>query len=253
MHDVLAITLTAMQQDASRLDRASANLANAMTPSYKREVSVQRPLTTEPLGRSFAETMEQVPTAASGTASRDRLATLDVTRDMRPGTLRPTGQNLDLALAGPGFFEVTTESGPAYTRSGQFQVDARGRLVSAKGLPVMGIAGEIVLNGSQPTVDASGVVSDQGRVIAQLKVVDFDHRETLQVLDGGLFSAGTSGRLLAGQDVQVRQGFLENSNVNAMHEMVEVMQTMRHFESLQKAVQGYDEMVGTAIRKLGDL
>jgi len=253
MHDVLAVTLTAMQQDAARLDRVSANLANATTPSYKREVFVQRPLSIEPSARSFTQVMGQVATPPHGAALHDQALSFEVTRDMRAGTLRPTRQNLDLALAGPGFFEVATESGPAYTRSGQFQLDARGRLVTSKGLPVMGVSGEIVLNDGQPTIDATGAISDQGHVIGQLKIVDFDHSEPLQAMEGGLFSAGKGGRLLAGQDVQVRQGFLENSNVNAMHEMVEVMQTMRHFESLQKAVQGYDEMVGAAIRKLGDL
>ena len=72
------------------------------------------------------------------------------------------------------------------------------------------------------------------------------------MVDGGLFAEGRSPALVSEADIDVRQGFLENSNVQQAREMVELMQTMRRFESMQRIVQGYDDLVGSAIRKLGD-
>lgn len=250
MQEVMAIALRAMQQDGSRLERVSANLANALTPSYKREMVVQRfaPTSTPSFTRAFEQAAQR-----SDLAMTSPLTSVDVVRDVRTGTLRATHQNLDLALTGPGFFEINTEHGPAYTRDGQFQLDARGRLVTARGMPVMGISGEIFLTSGQPTIDANGAVSDNGRVIDRIKIVGFDDPAELKVLEGGVFEAGKGATLLAEQDIQLRQGFLENSNVNSSSEMVQMIQAMRHFESMQKVVQGYDDMVGSAVRKLGDL
>jgi len=250
MQEVMAVALRAMQQDGSRLERVSANLANALTPSYKREMIVQRLASVS--APSFTQAFEQVA-QQNDLAMSSPLTSVDVVRDVRTGTLRATHQNLDLALAGPGFFEISTEHGPAYTRDGQFQLDARGRLVTARGMPVMGVSGEIVLTNGQPTIDAGGVVSDNGRMVDRIKIIGFDDGAELKILEGGVFEAGKGAKLLSEQDVQLRQGFLENSNVNSSSEMVQMIQAMRHFESMQKVVQGYDDMVGSAIRKLGDL
>jgi flagellar basal-body rod protein FlgF len=247
MDEVMAVSLRSMQHDIARVERLSSNLANALTPGYKREVLVQRPETSTLAGASFAQAIAR---EAGAVEAPDQPA-LQVLRDMRGGTLKSTNQALDVALAGAGFFEVLTDTGPAYTRQGQFQVDARGRLVTLQGHPVMGTGGEIVLSGAQPSIDANGVVSENGRAVGQLKVVDFDDARSLQRLDGGLFAAGASARLLSGADVQTRQGFVENANVNTMHEMVQLIQTMRHFESTHRVVPGYDDMLGSAIRKLG--
>lgn len=253
MQEILAITLAAMQHDAARLERVSSNLANVTTPGYKREVFLQRPLAVDASGLSFTRAVSLAATQTNERRATGALPSFDIVRDMKAGTLRPTRQNLDLALAGPGYFEVATENGPAYTRLGQFQLDARGRLVTPQGHPVMGLNGEILLTDAQPTIDANGNITERGRFVAQLKVVGFEQTSGLQASEGGLYVSPAPPRSLRNDEIQVRQGHLENANVNSMAEMVQLMQTMRHFESLQKTVQGYDEMVGSAIRKLGDL
>lgn len=251
MQDVLAITLSAMQQDAARLDRVSANIANATTPGYKREVFVQRPTADNQASFALAVAAASLNTSAGRPAERPVLH--EGVRDLKVGTLKSTRQPLDLALSGPGYFEVATDTGPAFTRTGQFQLDARGRLVTPQGLPVMGLSGDIVLRGHQPTIDAQGNVTEDGQFMGQLKIVDFERGAALAALEGGLFTSAAHPRVLGGGEAGVRQGFLENSNVNTTHEMVQLMQTMRHFESLHRTVNSYDEMVGSAIRKLGDL
>lgn len=282
MQEVLALSLQAMQLDMQRLDRIGTNLANALTPGYKREVTAGQPLR---LGTvSFASMLNQLnadpstgaTTALSSQPIASPFSSLLVQADVRPGTLKSTGQSTDVALAGPGYFEVSTEAGPAYTRQGSFHVDVRGRLVTAQGLPVMGKGGEIYLQTSNPVIDAAGNVYESrspnatpsghasgqlapangvanGTAVAQLKVVQIDNAKDLQRLGDGLVAAGDSGSVMKDADIQIRQGFLENSNVNSMQEMVQLMQTMRHFESMQKVALGYDEMTGQAVRKLGDL
>ncbi len=204
--------------------------------------------------------MQVQPAGGGMVAPTMKTPSMLVQTDMRPGTLKSTGQSLDVALAGPGYFEVMTETGPAYTRQGAFRVDARGRLVTAQGLPVMGNGGEIVLNSDRPFIDAIGNVfesrtgvAENTTPVAQIKVLQPENTKVMRRLGDGLFSADGSFTTIKDSDIQIRQGFLENSNVSSMQEMVQLMQTMRHFESMQKIAVGYDDMTGQAVRKLGEL
>jgi flagellar basal-body rod protein FlgF len=250
MHPVLAVTLQAMQADMGRMDRVAMNLANAQTPGYKREVIAVSAFAQELRTQGLREAEQG---GAIGAA---------VHLDQRQGTMKTTGQGLDLALSGPGWFEVLTEQGPAYTRLGNFRRDAQGRLVTAQGQPVAGTGGEIQLPEGPVSIDAAGrifeaVVGD-GRVakarsepIAQLKVVAFEDGAAAHRLGDGLV-AFPEATPRAETNAEVRQGYLENANVSSMQEMVQLMQTVRHFESLQKVALSYDEMLGNAIRKLGE-
>ena len=258
MSDILAISLQSMQQDMARLERISMNMANAMTPAYKREVATSLPLS----AGTFADAMR-----STGASQADISASLPLARgslmiqtDARPATLKATGQSLDVALATPGFFEISTAGGLAYTRQGNWQLDGRGRLVTAEGNPVMGLGGEIVLTRPNPTIDATGQVFESKpgggaelTPVAQLKVVQFDNTTDFQRMGNGLMRSDQVPTQLVDADVQLRQGFLENSNVNSMQEMAQLIQAMRHFESMQRVALGYDEMIGGAVRKLGEI
>lgn len=248
---VLALALRAMHQDMARVDRVSNNLANAMTPGFKREVAMTAP---------FAAMVSQLQSAAA-----DASPVVSIQTDVRPGSLKSTGQKLDFAIDGAGYFEVMTEAGPAYTRQGNFHVDAQGRLVTVQGYPVMGLGGEINLGTATPSVDEAGRLRNGAQakgvpgalldapVLAQLKLVALSDHQALQRLGDGLLAGGGTATPMAEGATRVRQGYLENSNVSSMHEMVQLMQTMRHFESMHKVAMGYDEMVGLAVRKLGEL
>lgn len=239
MDTVLAQVLGSMHADIARLERVATNLANVQTPGYKREVLAARP---------FAEQV------ANGVAATS------VHTDQRPGTLKATGQALDFAVAGPGWFEVTTPRGPAYTRQGQFRLDAGGRLVTQQGYPVMGVSGEIVVPDGNPTVDSEGrlfAAAGTGRpgapALAQFRIARFEAGVALQRLGEGLvLPQGAPVQTTPNDGIQVRQGHLENSNVSQMHEMVRLLETVRHLETLQKVALGYDEMLSTSIRKLGE-
>ena len=258
MHEILNIALHGMQQDMLRLSHAGMNLTNATTPGYQRQVVALRPYQGVTLagGALVPNLSFQAMLALQQQSQIDPEAgnaTARVVTDSRPGTFKATGQPLDLALGAPGYFEVTTPDGPAYTRTGQFRLDARGRMVNALGYPVMGVSGEIVLSTPNPVIEPNGQIRENNRQIAQLKIVQFEEPSSVERLGDGLVTSGGAARTVADSEVLLRQGFVENTNVNSMQEMVELIQVMRHFESMQRMAQGYDDMLGSSIRKLGDL
>lgn len=246
-YDVLALSLQAMQGDMARVQQISMNMANALTPGYKRGVAVQAPMRIP-----FSQAMDAVQAEAS------LAAPVRLHADLRPGTLKRTNQSLDVALAGDGYFEVLTENGPAYTRQGNFQVDARGRLVTGQGFPVMGRDGEIHLGIRNPVISRDGAITDpavsdpNAAPLGALKIVHFDAGAPLDRMGNGLLGAPASAQVQADGRTQVQQGFLENANVNSAQEMTQLMQAMRHLESMHKVAQAHDDMLGTAIRKLGE-
>jgi len=248
MNEVLGIGLQSMHGDIARLEQIAHNMANMMSPAHKRGLALQPALVT-----GFAAQLARADVAAAPGVQPHAATAVD----MRPGTLKATGRALDVALTGAGFFEVMTDAGLAYTRRGDFEIDARGRLVTQQGHAVMGVEGEIVMNGSAPVIAADGTVANAGAPpgadsAQHLKVVDFDDPSSMTPLGAGLFAPGVGLKPTAGAQVQMRQGYLENSNVSSADEMTRLLQVMRHFESMQKMVVGYDDMLGAAIRKLGE-
>jgi flagellar basal-body rod protein FlgF len=250
MTSITAITLNALANDQARIERVATNLANVQTPGYKRELLVER-ATASPFAQAV-DALQQVGQPSEASAAAPQTSVASLARDMRAGTLKPTARPLDLALVGSGYFEVATEHGPAYTRRGEFQIDARGRLTTAEGHALLGLGGEITLTNGTPTIDASGKVFDGERQVAQLRLVD-PGQTPLRALGGGLFAADGAVRELPAGQTAVRQGFIENANVDNAQEMVSLTTSVRHFEALLRVAQGRDEMLGTAIRKLGDV
>lgn len=238
MQQILSAILGSMHADMARMDRVAMNVSNAQTPGYKREVDPQA---------SFASRIE-----ADQADAAPRM-------DIRPGVLRTTGLPLDVALVGDGWFEVSTPHGAAYTRQGNFRLDARGRLVTQQGDPVMGTNGEIQLLHGAPVIDAAGRVFDAGlpasslgTPVGQLQVWRWDFGALPRRLGNGLMAMPEERLPASGGTVQVLQGHLEASNVNPMQEMVRLLETVRHMETLQRVALGYDEMLGTSIRRLGE-
>jgi flagellar basal body rod protein FlgG len=232
-----------MADDLYRLNVSSQNLANAGTAGYKREVVVARP---------FVELLRAgLPAQGAAHLVPVTLPALTSAFDTRPGPLNRTGNPFDVALDGEGFFELAGEGGPLYTRQGSLRLDAQGRLVSPAGWPVMGLGGELSLTGAQPRIDAQGRIHDGERLAGQLRIVRFAAPGALVPLGAGLYRAEQPAEPAAPAG-GVRQGFLESSNVVALPEMVRIIELTRRFEAAQRIVQGYDGMLGGAIRTLGE-
>lgn len=241
--DGIAIAGLSMENDLLRLNSISQNLANVLTAGYKREISVSR---------GFDRIMTQGAPQAAALSSTLGISTAPVTIDASTGTLRATRNPSDVAIDGLGFFEIATDSGVAYTRQGAFQVDTRGRLSNSQGLPVMGLSGELFLTAGPFTIDGNGKIEQDGRSVGQLKLVQFSNPHAMTSIGSSMFAQGAAQVTDTAVAANVRSGYLENSNVNSPQEMIRLTETVRHFESMQKLMQGYDDAFQKTISKLGE-
>lgn len=248
MQDLMNSTLIAMQRNVASLERIANNLANQLTPGYKREILA---------GRRFSSIEPRFPAMLTASAAHAidgaRSHGAEVLLDLRPASLKQTAQPLDLAISGAGFFEIATPQGPAYTRRGQFQLDAQGRLVTASGWPIIGHTGELHLNPGPVVITPDGTLKQEEQARGQLRLLVAEEPTRLSSIGDGLYVAEGAMRLMAVGEVAIKQGLLEGSNVETAHEMLQLQRTVRHFETLHRVAQGYDEMMGTALRKLGEL
>ncbi len=239
--DVLTIARAAMQADHSRMESISHNIANVLTPGFKRHITITT---------GFQAQFEQI--FINGSTSPSPAPASVTVIDPSSGSLRYTGKAHDVAIDGSAFFEIATPSGAAYSKSGSLRTDVQGRLVTLQGAAVMGMAGELRLTGNAFTVAANGDVSQDGRIAGRLKLVHFANAEALFPSGDGTYLAGSARAQESKSPSSLRIGFLETSNVSSPQEVVRLTDTVRHFESLQRLVQGYDETLEKTIRKLGD-
>jgi flagellar basal-body rod protein FlgF len=221
----LYIAASGMAAELARQDQIANDLANAATPGYKADRSTQREF--GELLLSNMKTGRTVGPASLGVAI-DRTVT-----DLAPAGIRDTGQPLDLAIEGEGFFVVQTPQGERFTRNGQFGASADGRLVTADGLPVQARGGGAVQVRPDGTIDPS-----------QVRVVTV----------AGATKAG--GNLFTGQAAddpaaRVRAGALEGSGTNAARSMVDLIASMRAFEASQRAITTIDSTLQKAANQVG--
>lgn len=236
MPEGLTIAAIGMKSDMQRLETISQNLVNATTPGFKRGLAVGTSFSALVMGNGLFS----APVPANATLP-----------DLKPATLRFTGNALDVAIENAGFFEVRHEGQTFYTRQGNFAIDATGRLVTQGGHAVSGSSGDILLTTPKPAIDAHGNIVENGKSVAQLKLVRFSNPSLLQRGGDGLYLQGGAAIESEGAS-RLRQSHLEVSNVNTAAEMVRLIDTMRHFEAGQKVIQMIDAMNERAISKLGE-
>jgi flagellar basal-body rod protein FlgF len=215
-----------------RLEVAAQNVANIATPGFKRQLSFSRLV---------------APAEANGASE----AGVAVHRDFAQGTLAGTGNPLDLAISGPGFFELRSESGTIYSRQGQFRLAADGTLVTPQGYVLQAAGGgDLVLERAAVSILEDGTVLDRGVPVARIAVLAAADEGALQPVGGSHFIA-PEGAMTALPEAVVRQGMVENSNVSLGDEMVSTMAAVRQAETGARLIQVYDELLGRAISSLG--
>jgi flagellar basal-body rod protein FlgF len=173
--------------------------------------------------------------------------------DLSQGLIHQTGNPLDLALTGRGFFAVAGPNGPLYTRNGSFQVAADGRLVTADGYPVRGAAGAplVLHNGRTVDITNDGTVREDGAVIGKLELVDFTNSDAVVKHGNNYFRAVAPGAApTAPPGTAVQQGKLEASNTGSAEAAVRLVSVMRQFEMLQKAATLGAEMNRAAVEQV---
>ncbi|RNC67259.1 MAG: flagellar basal-body rod protein FlgF [Desulfuromonadales bacterium] len=225
-----------------RLDVISNNLANVNTPGFKKD------------RMTFESMLQQVnaqPKANGGTDAPIYAETAFFT-DYAQGPVKQTGNTFDLALDGDGFFVVTTPDGQkAYTRQGNFRLDSTGKLVTADGNQV---GGGITITGGKVEINAKGEIFVDGGQVGTLEVVDFPKPYAFQKLGSALFVPAdpqVTSQPVKGEPV--RQGYMEESNVSAVQEMVQMIETNRYFEMCTKVVKAYDDLTAKAANEIGKL
>jgi flagellar basal-body rod protein FlgG len=229
------------------------NMANVNTPGFKQDgqgfksvmarAKADVPVFTHSVG--FGQQIGVIP---AGPAERVFAGSSGVHTSFEAGRIRITGNPLDTAIQGSGFFEVKTPQGVRYTRSGMFSLDSQRRLVTNLGYPVMGTKGEIKIPPGTVQVGTQGGIDVDGRPVGTLKVMDFPPDQMPQKHFEGLF-ASDSAQLA--KNPQVQGGHIEESNVNSIGEMVKMIQGMRNYESSQKLIQTLDHMAEISIQGLG--
>lgn len=234
--DLMHIAAVSLRNDQLRAESISQNVANVLTPGYKRQVAVVSP---------FAQAMAVQASDRASEATR-------LSFDMSAGPLRASGKSTDVAIEGQGFFEVETPTGVAFTRQGALRIDNQGRLIGSQGLPLRAAGGAFVMTGTDFSVSTTGQVRQGDRVVAQLKITQFKNTAGMTPLGSGMYAQGAAVPADEATPVTIRSGFLEGSNVNSAQEMVRLTETVRHFEAMHKVVVGYDESLEKAIRKLGE-
>jgi len=247
MSGVLEITELGMMNDIERLNTISNNLANVNTVGYKREI---------PVTQAFENILvDQIESAGMNVDDKviDTRPIVQSHTDLSAGMFKNTGNSLDIAIEGEGFFEVTNGREVFYTRQGNLMLDASGRLTTSAGYVINGTGGEVRLSGSDPRIDELGRIWENEIQVGQLKLVNFTNPRQLEKLGSGLYKADQlNAQIMDDDTVRVRQGYLETSNVVMMNEMVQMMEVMRHFESSQRVIKGYDELLDNVIRTLGE-
>lgn len=278
------------------MDVVANNLANSDTLAFKKDI---------PTFKEYLSALEREPAAQDVPRGqikdkdfypldgRDQaFVIVDGTyTNFRQGNLRVTQAPLDLALEGPGFFEVSTPAGVRYTRQGSLKLAMDGRLVTTEGYPVLaaqpgGLAAALPAATVQPSqggqTTQGGVAAGQGEaarfinlrdrspnisingqgeiyagdeLVARLNVVEFQDLNKLRKIGGQLFENYEAGNFLPGGEGRtlVRQGMLETSNVNPIEEMTSLIKSNRLFEHDLKAMKTFGDLLGREANDIGKL
>jgi len=244
MDPLLTSAASGLKARMESLDLLANNVANSGTAGFKSD-------------REFYNLYVSQEAVAASDGFRPDPTTLPVIErhwtDFGQGPLLSTGNALDLAIAGKGFFVVDGPNGPIYTRNGNFRLSASGQVVTQEGQLVRVVRPDgksAVLDPAVPVdVDQKGLIRQSGKDVGQLAVVEFDDTSRLAKLGSTYFSADNPNPKLASA-AEVHQGTLESANVPVGESAVRLVNVMRQFEMLQKAVSIGSDMDRLTIQEV---
>lgn len=249
----LYIGASGMDATMLRENVISNNLANVNTVGFKQDHSLDIAFPTYMIARlhdqrvkvldGMAEIRPTIGVMGGGVIPQETAT------DYSQGSSIETQNPLDFSLKGPDhFFSVLGPDGKTWlTRDGNFNLDGNGRLVTQEGLPVLGHNGEIYIDGSKVTVDEEGNISVDGKALDQLLVVKPQDLSQMKKAGHSMFEVLPQNKIdMSPDNIRVQQGFLEQSNVNAIQEMINMIEVSRSYELNAKVVSSYDTILGEA-------
>ncbi|MDP9751532.1 flagellar basal-body rod protein FlgF [Thermoanaerobacter pentosaceus] len=231
------------------MDVLTNNLANVNTTGYKRDIVITSSFPNFEVTRYGGDNVP--PDGKIGKMDYGILIDTFHT-NFEEGSFTQTNGKLDFAIDGNGFFVIDTPNGQRYTRDGSFVLSNDGYLVTQEGYIVQGENGPIELSQGNISVDEMGNIKNNGQLVDRLRIVDFDNYDGLRKEGNNLFFIDNSANVqVIPATGRIKQGFLEQSNVNSVKEMVNMISVMRNYESNQKVVIAFDETLGKAVNEVG--
>lgn len=222
----LSSAAAALQMLERRQAVLANNLANASTRGFKAEMA-------------FSRLMDNA------------LAATDTAVDLTAGTLTQTHNPFDLAVEGDGFFVVNTPGGERFVRNGSFRLSPERQLVDSRGNPVLGEDGPITIPpGGVVEIDAAGQIAVNGKPLTRLRLERVPSGTDLQHEGGTLFVPEASRQAIPPAERRVQQGFLEESNVNPMAAMTDMLSVLHRYQAAQKTLSTIDAVRGIAVTDL---
>ncbi|MFI4918174.1 MAG: flagellar hook-basal body protein [Legionellales bacterium] len=234
MLDAITTAQLAMDFDQLKLQSISQNVANMNTIGFKKQLL------------EHASFDDQLQPQMSNMVSQ-----LQTSQMNAQGSFSQTQNPMDVALSGDGYFQVQNEQGIFYTRRGDFQINNQGELVTATGETLLGNSGTVKVDDSTFTLNAQGAVFIEHRQVNQLNIMQFNQPEQLRYVGNGLYQTNESPTPSA-SNTRVLQGFIEQSNVKSIDEMMDLVKISRHFEASQRVMRTADSLLATAINQLGE-
>lgn len=260
MIDGIYVAASGGYKQEKSLEVITNNLANVNTIGFKRDLlafkSFLAPFPGSPQNAS--------PGLGASLAARKKdtsyTGIVELRSDLSQGRLVSTGNPLDVALEGEGFFEIKTKDGLRYTRQGNFKLNSDKILVTQNNNPVMGSGGPITIKsgGANISINSKGTISagkGPGKNVAgSLKIVNFKNPGELIKAGDGLFFLpdGSSGEFKT-PEFSLHQGFIEYSNVSAIKEMTKMIEVMRGYQAYQQLIQTIDSANAKAAIDIGRL
>lgn len=217
---------TGLMSRTAALDTIANNLANVSTAGFRASHNIFS---------SVLATTGNTPLSVLNQDANDYGVLSGTQLDTSQGALVRTGNDLDVAMEGPGYFAVQTAAGPVYTRGGNFRVSPQGQLITAAGDPVLGENGPITIVGDPVSISPDGTISTNGAISGRLKMVEFAAATQIRSA-GGTYYTAPAGTAVAAQSSQVRQGTLESSNVNPVTSVVELITAQREVETMRRVL-----------------
>lgn len=247
MDNALLLSLSNQMVARRSMEVIANNIANMNTTGFKRESPV------------FEEHIVRVDTQGAFGRRKEPLSFVRdtlATHDMTNGELKTTGNQLDMAIEGDGFFVVSTAAGDRYTRNGNFGLDDTGRLVTSSGNPVLDDGGsEIVFSPEETSISIArdGTISTEQGLRGRVGVVAFENPAMLKPIGDSLWES-SEAPLATGDDDRnkVVQGMLEGSNVQPVNEMVRMIDIMRSYQASTELLNAGEDLSRRAVQKLGE-
>jgi len=240
---------SSMVATSRKLNIISNNLANSNTPAYKKDQGIQKSFSEMYLSR-LEKGKEAVGIGEAGSS----VALADTYTDLSSGKLKFTNNPLNLAIKGEGYFVIDTPMGRRYSRDGNFKLNEDGEIVNSQGYVLIGNNGVMqTISGEKIHFDSEGQLS-LGEISADsIMIVDFENDNMLQKEGDNLFKLVDGGQELEADNYELMQGYLEESNVNIVNEMVNMIEVNRLYEANQRVIRSADETLDKAVNEIGRL